>query len=85
MAESQNTPARCAVNPAAFERDLLQLTEGGLAVETRLDIGAIELIIRDRGDTAEVVILGPEQATLLACRLLHAALAVYAAELEAPL
>ena len=62
--------------PSSLELDLLGFSEARLAVETRPDIGAIELIVRDHGEVADVVVLAPEQAVAVAQRLISAVLAL---------
>ena len=47
MAARQSSRADRAVNPDIF--DILGFAECGLAVEHRPDIGAVELVIRERG------------------------------------
>ena len=77
MPELQDNRAARAVNPLSFELSILGFVESSISVETRPDIGAIELIIRS-GDTADVVVLAPEQAVVVAQRLISAVLALAA-------
>ena len=77
MPESQSNRASGAVNPTTtFEIDLLGVAEAGIAVEIPPDIGAIEVVIRDHGQVADVVILAPAQAIAVAQRLISAVLAL---------
>ena len=80
MPGPESTRGAPAVNPATFEIDLLGFAEAGIAVETRPDIGAIELAIRDHGQVAETLVLAPVQALAVAQRLVRAVQAMTAAE-----
>ena len=78
MAARQSSRADRAVNPDIF--DILGFAECGLAVVHRPDIGAVELVIRERGRIIETVVLAPEQALAVAERLVGAVMALAAAE-----
>jgi hypothetical protein len=74
MAERQDNGRIASDNPQSFAEFILQFAEAGIAVETRPDIGAIEVIVSDNGQVAEVVLLAPAQGVALAQRLISAAL-----------
>jgi hypothetical protein len=80
MAESQSNGRFASDNPQSFAQFILELAEAGVAVETRPEIGAIEVVVSDHGEVAEVVLLAPEQALALARRLIAAVQALAAAE-----
>ena len=52
MPSLESTRGAPAVNPATSELDLLGFVEAGIAVETRPDIGAIEIVVRDHEQVA---------------------------------
>jgi hypothetical protein len=74
MVEPESTRGAPAVNPDDFEQSILQFVEAGLAVAARPDLGAIELALRDHGETVETIVLAPAQALVLAQRLFAAVL-----------
>ena len=82
MAKRQSSRGASAVNPTISVHDILGFAEAGLAVETRAEIGAVELVIRERGRITETLVLAPRQAARLAERLLLAALPLAAAEVR---
>ena len=81
MPAPESTRGAPAVNPTTPLRARpARLAEAGIAVETRPDIGAIELVIRDHGRVAEILVLAPVQALAVAQRLVSAVQAMTAAE-----
>jgi hypothetical protein len=78
MAEAESTRAARAVNPDAFERDILNLTRAGLRVVPRPDIEAVEVRARALGHPPTTIVMAPNQALELAERLVAAVLDVAA-------
>ena len=72
MPSLESTRGAPAVNPATSELDLLGFVEAGIAVETRPDIGAIEIVVRDHEQVAKTLVLASVQALAVAQRLVSA-------------
>ena len=81
MATRQNRAADSAVNPpSSLELSILEMVEAGIAIETRADIGAVVIVVRDAGQVADTIVLAPEQPVAVAQRLVAAVLALAEAE-----
>jgi hypothetical protein len=81
MAAFESTRAGRAVNPTtAFELDILDLAEASLAVLPLLDVGGVEIRVKDHTGEPIRVLLAPRQAMAVATLLVHAVAAVDDAE-----
>jgi hypothetical protein len=80
MATPDSIRGAAAVNPTAFELDILQFAEAGLTVVPRGEIGGTEIRISDRFGDPVSVLLAAKQAMAVAALLIMAAAAVDDAE-----
>jgi hypothetical protein len=78
MADGHPSAAVSGGNPLDID-DLLNFREAALHVVERADIGAIELVLLDRGQTVSTAVLAPVQALTVASRIVTSVLRVVAA------